>query len=318
MLELIELLFEQCGKAPLMLLYTARPEFRDRWQARSHEVQITLNPLSALSARMLVEKASGPKTLPENTIQTVVERTGGVPLFVEELTRAVLESDKVELAGREIPATLHDSLMARLDRLGTAHETLQVGALLGVEFTYKLLLAITPLDEDELQRHLVALTDADLLYVRGLLPDATYRFKHALIRDAAYEALLRSRRRELHAHIADTIEKSFPEQSASQPEILAYHYTEAGLVGQAVRYWRKAGRSANARSAYAEAISHFNNGLELLKNLPETPEWVSEELRLQIALTEPLTATKGYTAPEVETACSRAWARCMCYAANSR
>jgi class 3 adenylate cyclase/tetratricopeptide (TPR) repeat protein len=310
-LELLQLPAEQAASAPLMLLCTARPEFRAKWPPRMHDTQITLGPLSMHNARTLVLLVIEQKTLAEETIRTVVERTGGVPLFIEELTRALLESDKVELAGREIPATLHDSLIARLDRLGAARETLQVGAVLGLEFTYKLLLAATHLHEDELQRHLLALTDAELLYVRGLLPDATYHFKHALIRDAAYEALLRSRRRELHAHIAETIEKSFPEQSAAHPEILAYHYTEAGLVAQAVRYWREAGRSANARSAYAEAISHFNSGLELVKSLPETPERTSEELRLQIALTEPLTATKGFSAPEVEKACSRAFELCQ-------
>jgi class 3 adenylate cyclase/tetratricopeptide (TPR) repeat protein len=310
-LELIERLVEQCAGAPLLLLFTARPEFRAHWQAGAHLMQITLNPLNTSSARTIVEKIAAETLLPEDTIATVVERSGGVPLFVEELTRAVIESGGLGHGKGKIPATLHDSLMARLDRLGAARETLQLGAVLGIEFGYDLLRAITPLNEDELQRHLLLLTDAGLLYGRGVPPTFSYQFKHALIRDAAYETLLKSRRRQLHAHIAQTIEERFPGWPASHSEILAYHYTEAGLITQAVRYWRKAGRSASGRSAYAEAISHLNNGLELVRKLPETADRAAEELRFQIALTEPLTATKGYTAVEVEKACSRAWELCQ-------
>jgi class 3 adenylate cyclase/tetratricopeptide (TPR) repeat protein len=307
-LELIQLLVEQAASAPLLLLCTARPEFRASWQLLT---EITLRPLSVHNTRMMLQQVAGEKTLPEELATTVVERTGGVPLFIEELTRAVIESGIVEDAGRTIPATLHDSLMARLDRLGAARETLQLGAVLGNEFAYDLLLAVSPLTEDELQRHLLVLAEAELLYVRGQPPNTTFQFKHTLIRDLAYEALLRSRRRELHKRIAHIIEDRFPEQTTAHPEVLAYHCTEGGLIAQAVRYWRKAGRSASRRSAYAEAISHLNKGLELIRLLPATTETASEELRLQIALTEPLTATKGYTAPEVETACSRAWELCQ-------
>ncbi len=305
-LELLELLMQESAKSPLMLLYTARPEFRAAWQASTHHEQIILKPLNASSARTIVEAIAAQNILAEETITTVVERTGGVPLFVEELTRAVVENDDVKSVGREIPATLHDSLMARLDRLGAARETLQLGAVLGTEFAYDLLLAVNPLNETQLRRHLLALMDAELLYQRGLLPAATYEFKHALIRDAAYETLLKSRRRELHTHIAQTIEERFPERAVSHPEIAAYHYTEAGLIAQAVPYWRKAGRAAIARSAHVEAIAHFRHGIELLGTLPASPERVAEELRLQLMLTTPLAATLGYTHPEVEEACSRA------------
>ncbi|MBV8056123.1 MAG: AAA family ATPase, partial [Deltaproteobacteria bacterium] len=191
-LELLELLIEQCAQAPLLLLFTARPEFRAHWRPGTQLVQATLNPLNTSSARAMVEKVAGQKTLSEATITAVVERTGGVPLFVEELTRAVLERGNMKHVNGEIPATLHDSLMARLDRLGTARETLQLGAVLGIEFAYDLLLAVNPLNEHELQRHLFALTEAELLYRRGLPPAASYQFKHALIRDAAYETLLKS------------------------------------------------------------------------------------------------------------------------------
>ena len=219
----------------------------------------------------------------------------------------MLESGSNRLNMRDVAVTLHDSLTARLDRLGFAKEIAQIGAVIGSEFSYCLLQAVHPITEAELQQGLQALADAGLLYVRGIAPDASYQFKHALICDAAYGALLKSRRRELHSRLAQTLEEGFPERAALQPEILAYHFSEAGLIAQAVRYWRKAGRHANERSAYAEALSHLNTGLELVRNLPETAERVSEELRLQIALTEPLSATKGYTAPEVEKACSRAW-----------
>jgi len=310
-LELLQLLTEQAASVPLMLLCTARPEFRDEWPPQTHDTRIMLSPLSAHNARTMVVQVAEQKCLTEETIRTVVERTGGVPLFIEELTRAVLETDKLEHARHEIPATLHDSLMARLDRLGPARETLQVGAALGINFTYELLHAVTLLNENELQRHLLVLKDADLLYTLGLPPNASYQFKHALIRDAAYEALLKSRRRELHTRIAQTIEERFPEQTASRPEILAYHYTEAGLIAQAVRYWRKAGQKASERSANVEAIAQLRKALELLKSLPLTPEHLMEEVKLQIALTTPLIATAGYTAPEVEKASSRALELCQ-------
>jgi class 3 adenylate cyclase/tetratricopeptide (TPR) repeat protein len=305
-LELLQLVVEQAASAPLMLLCTARPEFRGKWPPRTIETQIKLGPLSAHNARMIVQRVAAGKTLPEATVATVVDRTGGVPLFVEELTRAVLESDNVEHAQDQIPATLHDSLMARLDRLGATRETLQLGAVLGIEFAYELLLAVTPLNEDELQSDLLALTEAELLYPRGVPPNANYQFKHAIIRDAAYEALLKSRRRELHTRIAQTIEERFSEEATSHPEILAYHYTEAGLIAQAIRYWGKAGKVSTARSAYAEAIEHFKHGLELLGTTPSSPERDADELRLQLMLTTPLAATKGYTHSEVEQAANRA------------
>ena len=197
-LELIQLLVEQGATARLLLLYTARPEFHAPWAMRAHHTQITLNRLSARNVRTMVGEVAAQKALSDETIATVVERTGGVPLFVEELTRAVLESGDAKLTGREIPATLHDSLMARLDRLGPAKEVIQVGAVIGSEFSYELLHAVHPIAEADLQPALGSLTDAELLYVRGIAPDATYQFKHALIRDAAYEALLKSRRKELH------------------------------------------------------------------------------------------------------------------------
>ena len=193
-LELIQLLVEQGTGARLLLLYTARPEFHALWKLRAHHTRITLNPLGSHNVRTMVGQVAAHKALSEETIATVVERAGGVPLFVEELTRTVLDSINSKHMGREIPVTLHDSLMARLDRLGPAKEVLQIGAVIGNEFSYELLHAVHPMEEQNLEATLHTLADAELLYVRGIAPDTTYLFRHALIRDTAYEALLRSRR----------------------------------------------------------------------------------------------------------------------------
>ena len=241
-LELLQLLVEQGATARLLLLYTARPEFRAQWPPRAHHTQLTLNRLSARNVRTMVGEVAAQKALSEGTVATVVERTGGVPLFVEELTLAVLESGNAKLTGREIPVTLHDSLMARLDRLGPAKEILQVGAVIGGEFSYELLHAVHPIDDEDLQRALRTVADAELIYVRGIAPDATYLFKHALIRDAAYEALLRSRRKDLHRLVARTINEQFATLREAQPEVLARHWTQAGETEPAIAEWSRAGR----------------------------------------------------------------------------
>jgi len=261
--------------------------------------------------RTMVGEVAAQEALSEETIATVLERTGGVPLFVEELTRAVLESGDAKVTGREIPVTLHDSLMARLDRLGPTKDLIQIGSVIGSEFSYDLLHAVYPVAEEELQRALRNLANAELLYVRGIAPEATYQFKHELIRDAAYEALLKTRRRDHHQRIALALQERFPDTATSIPELLAHHYTEAGLIAHALPYWRKAGRRAIKRSANVEAVTHLTKGLELLKLLPETPDRINEEIGLQLTLTTPLIATKGYTAPQVETACKRARDLCQ-------
>jgi class 3 adenylate cyclase/tetratricopeptide (TPR) repeat protein len=310
-LELIQLLVEQGATSRLLLLYTARPEFHAEWPPRAHHTQITLDRLSARNVRTMVEVVAAGKSLSDATIAVVVERTSGVPLFVEELTRAVLESADTRLTARQIPVTLHDSLMARLDQLGPAKEVAQVGAVIGGAFSYELLHAVYPIAEENLQSALRNVANAELIFVRGIPPDSTYQFKHALIRDTAYEALLRSRRRELHQRLAQILVERFPESATSAPELLAHHCTEGGLVAQAVRYWRRAGRRATERSANAEAITQLSKGLELVKSLPATSERLMEEVKLQIALLTPLIATKGYTAPEVEKACNRALQQCQ-------
>jgi predicted ATPase len=247
----------------------------------------------------------------------VVAKTDGVPLFVEELTKMVLESGLLqERAGRyelpgplpplAIPTTLHDSLMARLDRLAAVKALAQLAATLGREFSYELLQAVSPWDEDTLQRGLHQLVAAEFLYQRGLPPQATYVFKHALIQDAAYQSLLRSTRQQHHQRIAQVLAERFPETAETQPELLAHHYTEAGLREQAIPYWQHAGQRALQRSANLEAVSHVTRGLGVLSTLPETHERVHQELALQIMLGAALGAIKGQPAPEVERTYARA------------
>ncbi len=297
-LELIQLLVEQGGTAPLLLLFTARPEFRAPWPPRAHHTQITLNRLGTHDIRAMVALVAAAKALSLDTVATVVERTGGVPLFVEELTRAVLESGGAKVSGREIPATLHDSLMARLDRLGPAKEVIQIGAVIGSEFSYELLQTVHPITEADLQHALSRLADAELLYVRGIAPEATYRFKHALIRDAAYEALLKSRRKELHLIVARAIDGKFPTIKETRPEVLARHWTEAGEAEPAIAEWSRAGEAAQARNAYREALESYRQGLAMLTLTPASAERDTRELNLRNSVLLMLQITKGWAAPE--------------------
>ncbi len=309
-LELLQLLAEQGATVPLLLLYTARPEFRAPWPMRTHHSQLTLNRLSSRNVREMVALVAARNALPSESVDAVVERAVGVPLFIEELTRAVLESGSLGITSREIPATLHDLLMARSDRLGAAKEVVQVGAVIGSEFSYRLLHAVRPMPDQDLQAAIQSATDAELIYVRGMPPDANYLFKHALIRDAAYGALLRSRRKQLHSRIAEVLRQQFSERATSAPELLAHHYTEAGLFEEAIPCWQRAGQLAIARSANTEAISHITKGLELIKLLPDGPERIQQELTLQTILGPAFIAAKGYAAPEVERTFARARALC--------
>jgi predicted ATPase len=262
----------------------------------------------------MVAKVTGANSLSPTIVQQIVSKTDGVPLFVEELTKSVVES--VEATGRaslpslEIPSTLQHSLMARLDRLGTAKEIAQLGATLGREFNYELLVAVSPLDEDSLQQGLRQLVQSELVYQSGLPPQARYLFKHALVQDTAYQSLLKSRRQQLHQHVAQVLVEQFLHIVATQPELVAHHYTEAGLVEQAIPYWQQAGERSVDRSAYAEAINHLSKGLELLITLPQTIERLHQELNLQTTLGLAFMATKWYGAPEVGKAYTRARGLC--------
>src|SRR5262249_39550440 len=259
----------------------------------------------------VIREVAHGKALPPEVVSQIVAKSDGVRLFVEEVTKMVLESDLLQeqeggyvltgsLPPLAIPATLHDSLMARLDRLAMVKSLAQLGATLGREFSYDLLQAVSPWDEGTVQRGLHQLVEAEFLYQRGLPPQATYLFKHALIQDTAYQSLLRSTRQQYHQRISQALEAQFPQTVTAQPEILAHHYTEAGLNEPAVSYWQRAGERAMQRSAHAEAISHLTKGLEVLQALPDTPERTQQELLLQTTLGPALMAVKGYAALEVE------------------
>jgi class 3 adenylate cyclase/tetratricopeptide (TPR) repeat protein len=304
-LELINTLVGQSATLPIILLSTARPEFSAPWPMRSHYTQITLTRLDDRRTREMVANVAAGASLSKDVIDSVVKRTDGVPLFAEELTRLMLES-KGRAVLREIPVTLRNSLMARLDRLGPGKEVAQLAAVIGREFSYELLEALSPLQGAELQAALARITEAELVYPRGAPPDATYQFKHALVQDAAYESLLKSRRRQLHRRVAETLAEKFPALADTQPELLAHHWTEAGAAEPAIAAWRKAGRQAVRRFANEEAVAYLSKALEVLNNLPQSSGRDTEELNLQMLLTTPLIATKGYTATEVEKACYRA------------
>ena len=297
-MELLATLIEQGATGPLMILCTARPEFHANWPMRSHHAQITLDRLSHAETRDLVEGVVAQAGLSQDMIDAVISRTDGVPLFAEELTRLMLESDG-RAGPHDIPATLRDSLAARLDRTGRAKEVAQLGAVLGREFSYALIAAVSPMPADQLQAELSKLAAAELIYVRGLPPEANYQFKHALIQDAAYEALLKGRRRELHALVAQTIIEIFPDLGEAEPETLAHHWSAAGETEKAIVAWTTAAAVAAERHAYAEAEERYRKALALLATLPETPERDARELELGGAFVGVLHLTKGFSAPEV-------------------
>jgi len=323
-LEILTLFLDQVPTSRMLTLLTFRPEFTPPWGNRSHFSQMTLSRLGRPHVEAMVEKVTRGKALPSEVLQQIVAKTDGVPLFVEELTKTVVESglvreedgryvgahDGVPIPPLAIPATLQDSLMARLDRLATVREIAQLGATLGREFSYDLLQAVSPLDEATLQHGLKQLVEAELVYQRGLLPQAQYIFKHALIQDTAYQSLLKSKRQHYHQQIAQVLTERFPETVETQPELVAHHYTEAGFIVQAIPYWQKAGQRASQRSANVEAVNHFTKGLELLQTLPDTPERGQQELTLQLALGNVLMVTKSWSASEVERAYTRAHELC--------
>lgn len=319
-LELVGLVIDQSPTAPILNVLTYRPDFKPPWPMRSHMTPLTLNRLERPQVEAMITELAAGKSLPDEVVRHIVAKTDGVPLFVEELTRALLESsllreepDRYVLAGSltgvAIPSTLQDSLMARLDRLPTIREIAQLGAVLGREFAYEMLRVVAGMEEQVLQDGLAQLVGAELLYQRGRPPRARYIFKHALIQDAAYASLLRSTRQRVHQEIAAMLESRFRE-TAAEPELIAHHYTEAGCLAQALEHWGRAGQRAIQRSANVEAVAHLRRGLELLPALPETPERARTELALQTTLGPALMATRGYGAPEVARAYERARELC--------
>jgi class 3 adenylate cyclase len=258
-LELLRGIAERGALAPLLVLITARPEFRPPWGVRSHHSTISLAPLDRSQVRHMVGELAARHTLPKEVVDGVTERTGGVPLFVEEVTRLLLESG--EHSGiQAIPPTLQQSLMARLDRLGPAREVAQIAAVIGRDFSYPVLRAVAGMEDAPLQKALDQLADADILLVQGQPPDAEYRFKHALIQDAAYENLLKSRRQGLHRCIVDTLRDNFADTASAEPELLAHHFTQAGMTEAAIEWWGKAGQRSLERSALVEAVRAIAEG----------------------------------------------------------
>jgi predicted ATPase/class 3 adenylate cyclase len=306
-LELTQTMVEQVATAPLMLLYTARPEFKVPWPTRAHHTAITLNRLNDRNTRELVTGVVARGALAQDLVEVVVKRTDGVPLFAEELTRLILEGDSRSIA-HEIPATLRDSLTARLDRLGPAKQVAQVAAVIGREFSYELLQAVAPTSEAELQSALKKLLDAELIYARGIAPEATYQFKHALIQDAAYEALLKTRRKELHHRVAQTITEEFATIAAERPEVVAHHWTRAGEAEPAIAAWRRAADAAFDRHAFKEAEEAYRQTLTSLRTLPESRDRDGRELELMNRFAPVVQVTRGWAAPEAAEATAHALA----------
>ena len=316
-LEILGLLVDQVPTAPMLIVLIFRPQFVPPWPTRSHMTPITLNRLERPQVEAMISQLGGGKALPAEVVQHIVARTDGVPLYVEELTKMLLESDLLReeadhyalasaLSGLAIPTTLQDSLMARLDRLPMVREVAQLGAVLGREFTYEMLRALSVVEESTLQDRLGQLVGAELLYQRGRPPRAKYMFKHALIQDAAYASLLKRTRQQYHQQIAQMLEAEFPETVEAEPELVAHHFSEAGLHEQAVGYWLQAGKRATQRSANVEAFNHLTKGLEVLTTLPDTLERTRQELDVQITLGPVLMAVKGFASPDTERAYARA------------
>jgi predicted ATPase len=300
----------------VLLIVTYRPEFEPPWVGRPYVTALSLNRLGEREIAALIDRVIGNQPLPASIRQDIIERTDGIPLFVEEMTKAVLEAagegateravGAIPSSSIPVPASLHASLMARLDRLGPAKEVAQIGAVIGREFSHALLAAVAAKTEAELQSALDRLIDAGLLFRRGVAPHATYLFKHALVQDAAYGTLLREPRRALHARIAETLESRFAEIAERQPELLARHCTEAGLIEKASGLWGKAGQRSLERSALVEALAQLTQAVAQIAALPVTPALRREEIKLQVALITPLIHVRGYSAPETKAAAERA------------
>jgi class 3 adenylate cyclase/predicted ATPase len=300
----------------VLLIVTSRPEFQPPWIGQPHVTALTISRLTRREVEAMIDRVVGNNLLPANIQQDIIERTDGVPLFVEEMTKAVLEAKSQDEAQQTaaaipcsalaVPPSLHASLMARLDRLGPAKEVAQIGAVMGREFSHALLAAVARKPETELQSSLDRLVEAGLVFRQGEAPQASYLFKHALVQDAAYGTLLRERRRELHARIAETLERQFAEIAENRPELLARHCTEARLIEKAASLWGKAGQRSLARSALVEAAEQLARALDQIATLQSTTALRREQISLQVALITPLIHIKGYAAPETKAAVERA------------
>jgi class 3 adenylate cyclase/predicted ATPase len=316
-LELLDTAIERAAHLPVLSIITFRPEFSPSWTGLANVTSVSLRRLTEREAADLVTDIVGDARLSPAILDRIVERADGVPLFIEELTKSLIEDGMLDEGGDgsgpadlphglAIPSSLQNSLMARLDRLNDAKRVAQLAAIIGREFSYELLRAVSPLAEDQLREALRQLAYSELIFQRGDPPRARYLFKHSLIQDAAYQSLLKAQRRVQHKRIAETVEQQFPETAETHPELIAHHYTEAGIAELAISYWRKAGERAVTRAANVEAISHLRRGLELLDVLPTRSSQVEEELRILIALGPALNTTMSATAPEIRNVYERA------------
>jgi class 3 adenylate cyclase len=311
-LDVLDLLIDRVRTVPLLIVLTHRPEFQSRWSRHGQVTALNLSKLTRAQSRAIVSKLTNGKALPAELLGQILNKTDGVPLYVEELTKAILESgelteasDHYEYVGTTrmvtIPATLRDSLMARLDRSPAVKEVAQMGAAIGREFSYELLAAVAPTPKTDLDQALNQLTESGLAFRRGIPPETTYTFKHALVQDAAYDSLLKSRRQALHATIARVLAADFPQITATEPELLAHHLTAAGQGAAAIPFWQQAGTLALKRLALKEAIAYLNQGMEILGTLPQSPERDAQELDLRTPLGTAWIARKGWPGPEVWT-----------------
>jgi predicted ATPase len=310
-LDVFNRIIERLPDLRVLLVVTFRPDFAAPWVGRANVATLPLNRLGRRQARAMIDRVTGGRALPEEVLEQIVAKTDGVPLFLEELTKTVVESGLLREEGGAyvlgailtplaIPSTLQDSLMARLDRLAPVKGTAQLGAAIGREFSYQLLEAVSPITGPALQDALGQLMAAELIYGRGAPPDSNYVFKHALVQDTAYATLLKSRRQQLHQRIAETIRDRFPQRADSEPGVIAHHFTQAGLLETAVGWWVKSGRRAMSRFANFEAVKSLTNGLALTAKMPKGEALDRQELSLRLALGPPLLATRGYASNDVE------------------
>jgi class 3 adenylate cyclase/predicted ATPase len=321
-LELLELAISRIDRTSIMLVVSYRPEFRHMWSTHANVTLHSLTRLSRSEVTRMIKELSREGSLSQQVFDQIIEKADGVPLFIEELTTSVISTPRqnrqksdldqtTPFEAAKVPETLHDALMERLDRVAKGRRLAQIAAVIGREFSYDLLTAASRTDETDLRSALSQLEDADIIYRTGVSPSVRFAFKHVLLRDAVYNSLLRGKRQEIHADIAAVLETHFRDVIENRPEILAYHYSQAGKNELAIRCWRESGRRALANSANVEAIGHFRNALWLLRALPDTPQRNKEEIEIQLALGIPLIAVQGYAAPETREAFSRARTLCL-------
>lgn len=307
-LELLDLLIQHLASAPILLLLTTRPDLQPAWEARSFLTRLTLAPLTRAQVHLLVERLTAGHAIEPQWTEQIVARTDGVPLFVEELTKTVLESGPA--GGLSLPSSLEGWLRARLDRLDAARELAQIASAIGRELSWELLREVAQWDEAELARGLERLVQAEILHRHGIHPNSRYRFKHALLQDAAYASLLRTDRQKLHQQIARALESRFTDLAGGQPELVARHFTEAGLPEPASLWWHRAGQQAIRTSAFREALGHLERALAALRRVPESPERDARELAVQVAYGTAAATLQSYAMPEVKQAFARAWVLC--------